>query len=81
MNLKEFFENKNLTNKVYEMKDKDGNLHIIHTDRIIKDILTTRGDLRKKIKDTLVKIDFANGDVHHFLKHLAESYTELGFQK
>jgi hypothetical protein len=26
---------------------------------------------QKKIKETLVKIDFANGDVMHFFKHIA----------
>lgn len=30
----------------------------------------------KTIRDTLVKIDFQNGDVFHYLKHLAEGMVK-----
>lgn len=36
-------------------------------------ICDTSADEQRKIKDTLVKIDFANGDVYHYLRHLAQA--------
>ena len=36
-------------------------------------IVDTCDSEQAKIKDTLVKIDFQNGDVYHFLKYLANS--------
>jgi hypothetical protein len=31
---------------------------------------------QKQIKDSLVKVDFMNGDVLHFLNHCAEGYVK-----
>jgi hypothetical protein len=31
---------------------------------------------QKQIKDILVKVDFMNGDVLHFLNHCAEGYVK-----
>lgn len=30
-----------------------------------------------KVKTTLVKLDFMNGDVNHFLKHIMDAYIEM----
>jgi hypothetical protein len=38
---------------------------------VLNHILETTKDEQWKIKDVLVRIDFMNGDVVHFLKHLA----------
>ena len=43
---------------------------------VCQKVCNTTDDEQKKIKDILVKIDFANGDVCHFLDHLAGSITE-----
>ena len=38
---------------------------------VIEHIKITTANEQRQIKDILVKIDFANGDVMHFFKHLA----------
>lgn len=37
---------------------------------VVEAIKTTTGNERAQIKNTIVKIDFANGDVCHFFRHL-----------
>lgn len=38
-------------------------------------ILSAAPQEQEKIKTTLVKIDFLNGDVYHYFKHLAQALT------
>ena len=40
---------------------------------VLENILITTKEERKQIKDILVKIDFANGDILHFIKHLSKA--------
>ena len=40
---------------------------------VIEHIKITSKDEQKKIKNILVMIDFKNGDICHFFKHLAQS--------
>ncbi len=37
---------------------------------VVEAIKTTVGQEQRQIRDTIVKIDFANGDVLHFFRHL-----------
>ena len=39
---------------------------------VVEAIKTCRAEEFKKIKATIVKIDFMNGDVCHFLRHLGQ---------
>ena len=39
---------------------------------IIEHIKLTQGEEQKMIKDMIVKIDFKNGDIKHFLRHLGQ---------
>lgn len=39
-------------------------------------IRTTVGNEQKQIKDTIVKIDFHNGDVLHFFRHLGQALAQ-----
>lgn len=34
---------------------------------------------QKKILDIIFQIDFKNGDVHHFLEHLATGYVKTNY--
>lgn len=34
---------------------------------------------KKKILGIIVQIDFKNGDVHHFLEHLATGYVKTNY--
>lgn len=68
--LARFFEEKDLAPRTYEI-EAGGCLHLVDSEVVIAAIHGTTGTERRKIEDTLRRIDFANGDVHHFLEHLA----------
>jgi hypothetical protein len=70
-----FFGEKNLPLKQYEV-DHNGTTHLIDSDFIIELLKETKGDVANQIQRTLIQIDFANGDVHHFLEHLANGYVK-----
>ena len=70
MNLDHFFQEKDLSEEVYEVEVK-GRLHLIPTTVVVNAITSTRGNERRELKKLLVLIDFRGGDLHHFLKHLA----------
>lgn len=70
---KTFFEEKNLENKIYEVTAPNGTVNFIETNAVIERIKLTKGLEAEKIEEILTAIDFKNGDVHHFLKHLAQS--------
>ena len=68
-----FFSEKDLENRVYEVAAPGGTMNLIQTDMVIAKIKTTQGEEAKKIEAILRQIDFKNGDVHHFLAHLAQA--------
>lgn len=77
--IERFFEEKELENKTFEIKHR-GNTHLIDSETII-DIIkegVSHGE-KKQIADTLIKIDFANGDINHFLEHLATGYVKTNY--
>lgn len=73
-----FFAEKDLEEQIYEVQDKRpgnglfGTTNLIPTGMVIETIQRTKGAERQKIENILRQIDFKNGDVHHFLRHLAE---------
>jgi hypothetical protein len=74
--LNTFFSEKDIPIKSFRVKDSKGLEHIIDNDVVVEAIAQTSGQERKKIEDTLRKIDFANGDVNRFLEHLAKGLAE-----
>jgi hypothetical protein len=48
---------------------KDGNLNIFSYKSIYAYILISTPTEKEKIKKTIVKIDFLNGDVLHYFRH------------
>lgn len=65
-----FFDEKEIPFTSWEIEAGD-TVHFIDSDVVIEAIKGTAGEEAKKIQDTLRRIDFANGDVLHFLRHLA----------
>ena len=65
-----FLEEKNAPIKSWEI-ESNGTTHFIDSDVVIEAIKTTSGQEQAQIKNTLVMIDFKNGDINHFFKHLA----------
>jgi|AntDeeMinimDraft_6_1070357.scaffolds.fasta_scaffold01683_6 hypothetical protein len=78
-----FFREKNLREKVYHVSGPE-NDHSIPTGVVLEHIALTRGREREQIKDVIRKIDFKNGDLHHFFEHLAKGiaaqYDQQGRQ-
>jgi len=68
-----YFNEKDLDNQVYEITTPNGTMNLIETDMVIAKIKTTQGEEAKKIEAIIRQIDFLNGDLHHFLKHLAQA--------
>ena len=68
-----FFSEKDLTDEVYTVTSENGTPNIIPSSVVIEAVKRTRGEEAKKIETILRKIDFLNGDVHHFLRHLAQA--------
>ena len=75
-----FFEEKDLTDTLYEVESKNdsvfGTTHLIPSSAVIAKIKTTKGQEAKQIEQILRQIDFKNGDVHHFLRHLAQAMAD-----
>ena len=67
-----FFSEKNLDSRTMEITDQDGNLHLVDTGVVIETISRTSGTEREQIENIIRKIDFMNGDLHHFFRHLGE---------
>ncbi len=68
-----FFDEKNLENRIYEVAAPQGTMNFIETDMVIAKIKTTQGEEAQKIETVLRTIDFKNGNVHHFLNHIAQA--------
>jgi hypothetical protein len=67
-----FFAEKNLPFAQWEFTADNGDVHIISNEVVIETILTaTPRHEQKKIASVIRRIDFANGNVNHFLRHLA----------
>ena len=69
--LETFFAEKQLPFASWELKDEEGILHIIDNGVVIENIELASAVEQNKIADVIRRIDFANGDVNDFLKHLA----------
>lgn len=73
-----FFTEKQLPYAEFEI-EFNGQVHFIDNEFVIELIKGTQGKEAEAIRTTLVKIDFANGDVNHFLRHLAEGYIKANY--
>jgi len=65
-----FFQEKEIPHKDWEI-EANGNTHFISNEVVIEHIKVTVGKEQSQIVNILREIDFKNGDVNHFLKHLA----------
>jgi len=74
--LEVFFDEKNLPYELFEIEASDGALHLIDNETVMETIAHAPAHEQKAIGDVIRKIDFANGDVNDFLKHLAISLVE-----
>jgi len=69
--LQTFFNEKNLPFAQWELEAADGTPHIISNEVVIEHIHSAPKSEQERIANVIRKIDFANGNVNHFLRHLA----------
>jgi len=68
-----FLEEKDLPHASWDLTSPDGTLHCIDSDVVVEQIKHAPTKEKAGIKDMLVKIDFVNGDVNDYFKHLAQA--------
>ena len=73
--LETFFDEKEIRFESWEI-EHGGQTHFIDTEYVIEAIKIAPTHEQKQVADTLRKIDFANGNVNHFLKFLAEALVK-----
>lgn len=66
-----FFKEKNLPLVEWELTSNSGEFHLISNEVVIEHIGITSKQEQEQISNVIRQIDFKNGDVNHFLKHLA----------
>lgn len=59
--------------QTFEVNGPDGLANFIPLGCIVSAIKDAPGHEQTAIRNTLVKIDFANGDITHYFKHLAQA--------
>ena len=69
--LETFFKEKQLPDVSWELVSDSGKTHLIGNAVVIEHIRITSVEEQNQIAGVIRKIDFANGDVNDFLKHLA----------
>lgn len=74
-----FFEEKENIQEFNYIRTEEN--HIFEFNYTPKDMLkllkSFNTDIKAKIRDTLVKIDFHNGDVNHFLNYVFKGYADM----
>lgn len=73
-----FFSEKEICDLNYTVLHKD-QTHVFSTNVIKELVLNASDNEFKTIKEHLITLDFLNGDIHHFLKSLAEAYIKKNF--
>ncbi|OME69775.1 hypothetical protein BK120_33765 [Paenibacillus sp. FSL A5-0031] len=77
--LKTFFDEKELEPRTFSISHNE-KVHMVESDFLINLIVnSTPEHEQRKILEKIVAIDFKNGDVNHFLEHLAKGYVVNNF--
>jgi hypothetical protein len=76
--IEDFFEEKEIPFQEWQI-EHNGNINFIDNEFIIETIKNALTKEQQSIANILRKIDFANGDINHFLKHLAEGYIKTNY--
>lgn len=71
-----YLEESQLPYASWDITGPDGTPHMIDSDVVIEAIKSAGPGEQAQIKDKMVQIDFANGDMNDFFKHLAEALVQ-----
>jgi hypothetical protein len=69
--LRAFFSEKEVAEVTWDLESADGTWHHMPNAVVVEHITQCSVAEADKIADVLRKIDFSNGDINHFFKHLA----------
>jgi hypothetical protein len=76
--LRNFFAEKDIPETTFEKVSRSGTTHFVDNAVVVEHLNVIEDEsILRGIEDTLRKIDFRNGDVNHFLEHLAGAVVEL----
>lgn len=76
--LETFFEEKQLTPQSWEIEGNDGQTHFIDSEVVIEAIMGASTGEQEGIANMIRRIDFANGNIQDYLKHLATGLVNGG---
>lgn len=69
--LRDFFAEKDIPEVAWDLEAEDGTPHHMPNAVVVEHMTLCSPAEARGIEDVLRKIDFADGDVNHFLRHLA----------
>jgi hypothetical protein len=76
--LETFLEEKDAPYVSWELTDESGTTHMIDSDVVVEFVkYECSADVQDDIKNAIVKIDFMNGDINHYLRFLAQGIVSL----
>ena len=73
-----FLEEKEIEGITFEIEHEEM-IHFVEQEVLIDFIKSMPKEIKKKIKDQFVIIDFKNGDCVHYLNHLASGMVKATF--
>ncbi len=74
--LRDFFAEKDIPEAVFEKEGPEWGTNIISNAAVVEHIALCNLEEARQIESVLRKIDFHNGDVNHFLDHLAGALAQ-----
>lgn len=74
--LRDFFAEKDIPAKIFEKTGSDGMLHMIPNEVVVEHMTKVSAEEAESLAGVLRQIDFRNGDVNHFLEHLAGALVD-----
>jgi len=70
--LRDFFAEKDIAPRIFDKVGRDGTPHMIPNAVVVEHMVNLEDpEILRNLENTLRRIDFKNGDVNHFLEHLA----------
>lgn len=74
--LNTYFREADVPFVIFDVYDTDDQLHIIDNEVVLTHVASAPKSEKDQIADVIRRIDYMNGDVNHFLNHLAGAIAE-----
>ena len=73
---KDFFAEKDSIDDEFIVVDSKGQTHVFDKDQVLVEILAMPNDIKKKIRNKFVIIDFKRGDINHFINYMLKGLVK-----